>query len=134
MHAESDKVNWTEFENGDNISINNAKPLMHVPLLVKRLFIRPYRWRWWKSPPNIHFICFKLLLCLCNIFSFSTFFFRSSQTFSIKICSKYLYDATPNNTLWENAVYRYWFLVFMFWMYNLLFDFFKTTLCFMVII
>lgn len=67
--------------------------------------------------------------CVFVIFSlFRLFFFRSSQTFSIKICSKYLYDATPNNTLWENAVYRYWFLVFMFWMYNLLFDFFKTTL------
>lgn len=74
---------------------------MHVPLLVKRFFIRPYRWRWWKSPPNIHFICFKYF-CVFVIFSlFRPFFYKSSQTFSIKICSKYLYDATPNNTLWK---------------------------------
>lgn len=40
--------------------------------------------------------------CVFVIFSlFRPFFYRSSQTFSIKICSKYLYDATPNNTLWK---------------------------------
>lgn len=100
MHAESDKVNWTEFENGDNISINNAKPLMHVPLLVKRLFIRPYRWRWWKSPPNIHFICFKLLLCLCNIFSFSTFFFTGQvKLFQLKFAPN-IYMMPPQTILY----------------------------------
>lgn len=69
--------------------------------------------------------------CVFVIFSlFRPFFLQVKSNFFNQNLLQIFIWCHPKQYFMENVVYRYWFHVFMFWMYNLLFDFLKNNIMF----